>query len=115
MKYTYTSILSLFFSQIFYSDIFATPAPNCDWLPWCDTSSNTVTFDVIWSLIATVIQYVAVIAVLALMYWGILYLFSSGEEEKTKKAKNVIIWALVWVLVSASAFLLINILNNFRL
>jgi hypothetical protein len=35
-----------------------------------------------------------VIAVIAVMYGGIMYLLSSGEEEKTKKAKNIIIWAL---------------------
>ena len=43
------------------------------------------------------IQYVAVIAVIAVMIGGIMYLLSSGEEEKTQKAKNIIIWALVGV------------------
>lgn len=61
------------------------------------------------------IKYVAVIAVIAVMIGGIMYLLSSGEEEKTKKAKNIIIWALVGVLVSVLAWSVINILNNFRL
>jgi hypothetical protein len=41
------------------------------------------------------LQYVSVVAVIALMLSGFLYLLSGGEEEKTKKAKNWIIWSLV--------------------
>jgi len=43
-----------------------------------------------------------------------LYLLSSGDEEKTKKAKNVIIWSLVGVFVSLSAYGIIEIINNFN-
>jgi len=43
-----------------------------------------------------------------------MYLVSSGDEEKTKKAKNIIIWALVGVIISMSAYGLISIINNFR-
>jgi len=68
----------------------ATPRPQCDGLPWCSEGSNTITFSVIGNLTATVIQYVAVIAVVAVMYGWILYLLSSWDDEKIKKAKNVI-------------------------
>lgn len=44
-----------------------------------------------------------------------MYLISSGDEEKTKKAKNVIIWALIGVFLSVGAMALINIVNNFRI
>lgn len=86
------------------------PDINCGALP---CPEKTETFSIIWTLIATWIKYVAVLAVLAVMVWGIMYLISSGQEEKTKKAKSVIIWALVWVFISVMAWSLINIINNF--
>jgi hypothetical protein len=63
---------------------------------------------VIWELI----KYVAVVAVLSVMISGVLYLVSGWEEEKVKKAKTWIIWSLVWVFLSVSAWGLINLLNN---
>lgn len=104
-------------SVIFISQAHATKGPdiNCDGLlPGCSWSNNNVVFTFIWNLIATGIKYVAVIAVIAVMYGWVLYLISAWEEEKTKKAKNVIIWSLVWVFTSVAAWSLINILNNFR-
>jgi hypothetical protein len=94
------------------------PIISCWELPGCDGDarvSETSIYGIIWWVIASWIQYVAVIAVIAVMYGGIMYLLSSGEEEKTKKAKNIIIWALAWVFVSVLAWSIIQILNNFRI
>ena len=95
------------------------PRPNDVWLPWwgwtVSLDNDNIVLNTIGNLIATTIGYIAVIAVLAVMYGGILYLLSSWEEEKTKKAKNVIIWALAWVFISVTAWTMITILNNFRL
>jgi hypothetical protein len=44
-----------------------------------------------------------------------MYLLSNGQEEKTKQAKNIIIWALVGTFISVAAWSLISIVNNFRL
>jgi hypothetical protein len=63
---------------------------------------------VIWELI----KYVAVVAVLSVMISGVLYLVSGWEEEKVKKAKTWIIWSLVWVFLSVSAWWMINLLNT---
>lgn len=93
------------------------PEIYCGNLPWCgdgETSEANI-FDILWNLIALLIQYVAVIAVIAIMLGWIMYLTSSWEEEKTKRAKNVIIWALVWVIVSVSAWSVINLLSYFRI
>ena len=115
MKYIVTSIL-IFFTNL--SFVFSAPPPIiCGGLPGCDTdvTSEWDLFGVIWNAISLMIQYIAVLAVLAIMLWGIMYLISSWDEEKTKRAKNVIIWALVWVFVSVAAWSIIGILNNFRI
>ncbi len=106
-------------------NIFASwPWVVCNGLPWCKSSwvgqvDGTITdetfFGFIWNLISTSIQYVAVLSVLALVVAWIMYLVSSGEDEKVKKAKSAIIWSLVWVLVSTSAWAIINLLNSFKI
>lgn len=110
----------LFFVALWTSWVqaFAIPDVNCWNLPGCNDGGNvteTQTFNIIGSVIETGIQYTAVIAVLAIMIGGIMYLISSGDEEKTKRAKNIIIWALVWVFISMSAYSLIALINNFRI
>ena len=93
----------------------ANPVEDCGGHPLCGPSGNGGVFSVIGDTIATGIQYVAVIAVIAVMIGGIMYILSSWDEEKTKKAKNIIIWALVGVFLSVSAMALVNIVNNFRI
>lgn len=114
MKYLIYIPVYIFIVLTLQIDVFAVPDIECSGLPGCDgwVSSETNIYGIIWSIIALLIKYVAVFAVLAVMYGGILYLISSGDEEKTKKARTVIIWALVGTFLSVSAWTLINILNR---
>lgn len=101
------------------------PVLNCIWLPGCvDTEksepsaasdTNNLGIKVINNIIWQIIQFVAVIAVIALILSGIMYLISWGDEEKTKTAKSWIIWSLVWVFLSVSAWGIINLLNNLKI
>lgn len=81
-------------------------------LPWGNATSTNITTKVWWELISNMIKYVAVIAVISVMISWIMYLLSNWEEEKVKKAKNWIIWSLVWVFLSISAMAIIKIINN---
>jgi len=56
-----------------------------------------------------------VFAVIALMISGVMYMLSSGDEEKTKKARTWIIWSVVAVLLSISAYYIVNTLNEFNI
>jgi len=101
------------------------PAVNCFGLPGCvdgdisDPQAPTIADNTagkfIGDLISQLIQYVAAIAVIALMWSGIMYLVSSGEEEKTNRAKKWIIWSLVWVVLSISAYGIIELVNTFQI
>lgn len=115
MKYIGT-LLIVFFT--FVGNAFsAAPDIDCGWLPGCGNSDNNLDsiYWVVWNFISLMIQYIAVLAVLAVMLWGIMYLLSAWDEEKAKKAKNIIIWALVWVFLSVTAWSIIGILNNFSI
>jgi len=85
------------------------------WLPWSGTSVDNIANKVWWDLISTFIQYVAIIAVIALMLSWLMYLIANWDEEKVKKAKNWILWSLTWVLLSISAWWIINIINNLKI
>lgn len=105
----------------YQSVIFAGSPPDvvCDWLPGCSSGgawqAGGAFFSFLWELISQTIQYVAVVAVIALMISGIMYLISGWEEEKVAKAKKMILWSLVWVLLSTSAWAIINLLNSFSI
>lgn len=100
---------------------FATsPTIWCEWLPWCiwttwsqwDIDKETKFISV---FISQFIQYIAAIAVIALMISGIFYLLSGGEEEKANKAKKAIIWSLAGVFISISAWAIIWVVNTFKI
>jgi hypothetical protein len=112
-KILYTTIWILLF-QI--NNVSATKPvlPNL-WLPWDSVNVDKITGTVWWKLISTFIEYVAIIAVISLMLSWVMYLIANWDEEKVKKAKNWIIWSLVWVLLSISAWWIINIINKFKL
>ncbi len=111
MKY-YLILIFIFFINI--CKTFALATLNCSDLIWC----NVDIYDSDWPLwiiggfIWEMILYTAVVAVLSLMISWIFYIISFWEEEKTKKAKKWITWSLVWVVISVSAWFIINSINH---
>ena len=123
-------VLYIFLLNILFSLNFAfwatAPDVNCIWLPWCNQSSITspndwivstdvdkeVWMNLILKFTSIFIQFVSVFAVFSLIFSWVLYMISSWDEEKTNKAKKWIIWSLVWVFLSISAYGIINLLNN---
>lgn len=76
-------------------------------LPW-EGWGDDVVEKVSSNIIAEMIKYVVVLAVIALMISWIMYMFSNGEEEKTKKAKSWIIWSLTAVVLSISSYYIVT-------
>lgn len=113
-------IFSLFFFLISYTSIFAkAPKVLCDGLPGCTswdaTTSGKSVLGLLSRVVAEGIKYVAVLAVLALMFAGLKYILAMWDDEKVNKAKMWIVYALVGVLLSVSAWTLINVLNDFSI
>lgn len=121
MKYLYI-ILWFFYTSVSASTV--APWVVCNGLPGCKSDmtgyvqpsiKNNDFFAFLWSAIAEGIKYVAVLAVLALVISGIMYMISVGEDDKTAKAKKMIIWSLIGVLISTSAWMIINMVNSFKI
>lgn len=109
----------------------APPPVNCIWLPWCkitagdlgwndilqkdNQSSKKVWLQWVSNVIAEWIKYVAVLAVISIIVSWFFYIFSWWDEAKTKKAKSMIIWSLLWVIISMSAWGIINLVNKIQI
>lgn len=109
-------LIIIWYIFFIFTPIYAEPEIMCNWLPWCDSgwslSNSSDVLDFIGDLISKLIQYVAVVAVLALIVAGFMYIFSAWDDTKAKNARKWIIRSLIAVLISVSASLLINLIND---
>lgn len=102
------------------------PWINCYWLPGCwiksqwlddfktDNSALDSWVKYLTNVISDSIKYVAVFSVLAIIISWIYFVASAGNEDKAKRAKKYITWSILWVLISTSAWSMVNILNKFK-
>lgn len=81
-------------------------------LPFEKTGEATMPIIII---IRETIKYVGLLAILAVSWGWIQFLTSIGNDEKVKHAKQTVIYALVWVLLSVVAFTIIDIVNSLKI
>lgn len=108
----------IFTSLLFVTDFVHSTSITCEWLPGCPDDSlidGKSWLKFIAKVISEFMQIVAVIAVFALIFSWVMYLLSSWEEEKANKAKKWIIYSLIGVFISVSAWWIINLLNNIKI
>jgi hypothetical protein len=55
---------------------------------------------------------VGVLAVIAIVYSGIMYMTAGADTSKAETAKKNIGWAIVGIIIAASAFLIVNTIIN---
>lgn len=75
-----------------------------------DTSADIIAY--LWVGINVALSFLAIIAAGALVYYGILYIISRGEEEKARQAKTGIVYALLGMLVVGLAAWIVNAIIN---
>lgn len=54
--------------------------------------------------------FLGLVAMIALIFAGFLYVTSLGNEEQAKKAKNIIVWVVLGIVVILVAFAMVNTL-----
>jgi len=59
-------------------------------------------------VIKEVLKITGVIAVVMVIYGGFLLLTSAGNLQKVTRGKNVILWAIVGLIVSGLAFMIVR-------
>jgi len=68
--------------------------------------------DVIDSIISWLLTFAVAISVLALVYGGTCYVFSSGDAQKAENAKKIVKYALLGIFVVGISFAIIVILDE---
>ncbi len=68
----------------------------------------------LWNLITYAIGIAGVLGVIGVTWWGIQMILSSGEDEKMKKARYILIYSLIGVLVAGLAYGVVDTVSRFR-
>lgn len=72
--------------------------------------------DLLPGLTNTIFIFILSISVGAIIIAGIFYIISNGDTEKTKRAKDIILWTILGVVIAAISYVLIRIviMTNFN-
>lgn len=76
---------------------------------WGIFSKSTKPQTIIVNVINYILLLVGAIAVIYLVYGGIAYLTSGGNEDRVKAAKNVILTAIIGLVIIAVALVIIKV------
>lgn len=79
-------------------------AAGCNTTQMADTVVNNV--------IKVVLSFVGIIAVGVMIYGGVMFVMSTGDAGKVQRAKNVIIYGLVGLIVSLLAYLIVAFVSK---
>lgn len=93
-------------SLVFADD--ALPKPAIAGLPFATkTASQSVA-----AIIKQVVLYTGILAVISLSWGGMLFITAFGEDEKVKKGKNIVQYSLIGVVLTISAYAIVDIVNK---
>jgi hypothetical protein len=83
-----------------------------DPIPALDTWEDWVR-EMVKKVAKTALWFAALFAIGAIVWSGIQYTTSYGDDEKIKKAKSTATFALIWLIIALTSFSLVSILVNF--
>lgn len=93
-------------SAVFADD--ALPKPAIAGLPF----SNKTAAASIASIIKQVVLYTGILAVVSLSWGGFLFITAFGEDDKVKKGKEIVKYSLIGVVLSISAYAIVDLVNK---
>ncbi len=71
-------------------------------------------FKILLGSIADVLLFIVpVIAVISLLVAGYFYIFSAGDSEKTTKAKTIIKWNIIAMIIAFLSYSIVNLIAKF--
>jgi len=65
-----------------------------------------------WAGINVVLAFLAIVAAAALVYNGIMYIISRGEDDKIRQAKTGIVYSVLGIFVVGLAAWIVNAIIN---
>ena len=75
----------------------------------CDTDQNLKKPEaVVGNIIQAVVGMLGIVAIIMIIYGGVNYMTSAGDPGKTKKAKDIILYACIGLIICVLAFAITN-------
>lgn len=81
----------------------ADPSIGCAEAPSAIVNTQSDVLEIIMKTADAIVTIAVIAAVAVLIYGGIYYAASMGQEEKLKKAKNIIFWSIFGLIVTLLA------------
>lgn len=64
------------------------------------------------TIIGTLLLFIAILALIAIIIGGYQYITSGGNAEATAKAKSTITWAIIGLVVAFASYVIINFITT---
>lgn len=87
-------------------------APELREAAGCEMDRNKTIMPVVVALIQVVLAAVGVLAVGVMIYGGITYTISTGDSAKTTKAKNIILYGVIGLVVAMMAYAIVTFVSK---
>lgn len=94
--------MALLFAPIVAGAQFTVPADGTGGL------TNTTVFKLISNVLNWMLGIIGVLAVIAFVIAGVMYLTSAGNTEQADKAKNVMLYAIIGLVVALLGLVIVN-------
>lgn len=68
---------------------------------------------VLWNMLEFLLQIFAVVAIIAFLGAGILYLLSGGNEQRIQKARRWMLYAVFGIVIALGSLIIVSTLSAF--
>lgn len=82
---------------------YADPSIGCVEIPGGVVTSEANAMELVLQIASILMTVVATVAVIMMIIGGITYALSAGDEDKMQKAKRIIFWSIVGLIVALIA------------
>ena len=111
MKKTFLFITAFLYAKLAYAQdlipcpdgTYADPAIGCVTTPETVVAPESSIVDLILQIASILMTVVAGVAVVALIFGGISYALALGNDEKVRKAKRMIFWSVIGLVIALLA------------
>ena len=105
------SIPIIFFANMSFASYIVVP-PDLTTTEIVVKEKNPIKF--LSAVIAYAIGLAGVLGVIGITWWGIQMVLSTGEDEKLKKARYMLIYSMIGVLLAGLAYLIVETITQSR-
>ena len=68
--------------------------------------------DILQNIVKWLLTLVGTIATISLLYGGFLYITSQGEEDQASKAKHIILYSVIGIIIIGISAIVVNVVIN---